>query len=113
MRAACIRCVKHEGVTRFHESGSLVKNHPNAFAHRAEMHRHVRRVGHQIAFRIKDRAGEIEALFNVDRVAGVGQCDTHLLGNRHEQIVENFEQHWVSCGADGVGALSLFGAFKH
>ena len=35
------------------------------------MHRHVRRVGDQVALGVEQRAGEIEPLLDVDRVRGV------------------------------------------
>ena len=111
--AARVRRVEHEGVAGFHLPGTLFENYANAFAHRAEMHRHVRRVRHEIALGIKDRTGEIESLLDVDRIARVRKRHAHLLCNRHEQVVEHFEQYRVGRGADGVSTLSLFGAFKY
>ena len=64
-------------------------------AHRAQVHRHVRRVGDQVAVGVEQRAGEIEPLLDVDRVRGVGERHAHLLGDRHEQVVEHLEQHRV------------------
>ena len=113
VRTARVRCVEHEGVARLHGSSAFLQNHPNAFAHGAQMHRHVRCVGDEVALWIKNRTGEIEALLDVDRVAGVGQRHAHLLGNRHEQIVENFKQHRVGCRANGVSAFGFFRAFEY
>ena len=36
---------------------------------------------------------------------GVLQRDAHLLGDRHEQVVEHFEHHRIGLGADRVRAL--------
>ena len=77
------------------------------------MHRHVRRVGDQISLGVEDRAGEIEAFLDVHRVAGIGKRHAHLLGNRHEQIVEDLKQNRVGCRANGVGAFGLFRTFQH
>ena len=53
------------------------------------------RVGNQIAVGIKQRAAEVEPLLDVHRVAHVLEGDAHLLGNRHEQVVENLQGHRV------------------
>ena len=37
----------------------------------------------------------------------------HLLGNRHEQIVEDFEHHRVGMGADGARASELLHPAQH
>ena len=68
------------------------------------MHRHVRRIGDQPPVAVEDRAGEVEPLLDVDRIGGVLQHHAHLLGDRHEQVVEDLEHHRVGLGADG-GAL--------
>ena len=67
----------------------------HALAHRAQMHRHVRRVRDQVAVGIEQRAGKIEPLLDVDRIRRILQRHAHLLGDRHEQVVEDFEQHRV------------------
>ena len=41
--------------------------------------------------RVEQGAGEIEPLLDVDRGRGVLQRDAHLLGDRHEQVVEHLE----------------------
>ena len=64
------------------------------------MHRHVRRVGDQAAVAVEDRAGEVEPLLDVDRIGGVLQRHAHLLGDRHEEVVEHFEHHRIGVGAD-------------
>ena len=105
VRAAVVRRVQHEHVAGLHRAGAPVDDRAHAFAHRAEMHRHVRRVGDQVALRVEQRAGEIEALLDVDRVRGVRERHAHLLGDRHEQVVEHFEQHGIGVGADRMRAL--------
>ena len=59
--------------------------------HRAQMHRHVRRVGDEAALGVEHRAGEIEPLLDVDGIGGVLQRHAHLLGDRHEEIVEDLQ----------------------
>ncbi len=63
------------------------------------MHRNVRRVGDQRACGVEQRAGEIEPLLDVHRRGRVLQRQPHLLGNRHEEIVEHFEHHRIGLGA--------------
>ncbi len=74
-------------------------HHLDRLAHGAQVHRHVRGVGDQAALGVEDRAGEIEPLLDVDRVRGRLQPHPHLLGDRHEQVVEDLEQHRVGGGA--------------
>ncbi len=50
------------------------------------------------------RAGEIEPLLDVHRIGGVLQRHAHLLGDRHEQIVEDLQHHRVGMRADRVRA---------
>ena len=57
------------------------------------MHRHVRRVGDQVAVGVEQRAGEVQPLLDVHRVGGVLQPQAHLLGDVHEQVVEDLEHH--------------------
>ena len=64
------------------------------------MHRHVRGVGDQHAVGVEQRAGEVEPLLHVDRVGGVLQRDAHLLGDRHEEVVEHLEHDRVGARAD-------------
>ena len=63
--------------------------------------------------RVEDRAGEVEPLLDVDRVRGVGERHAHLLGDRHEQVVEHLEQHRVGGRADRVRALRRLDALEH
>ena len=78
------------------------------------MDRHVRRVGDERAGRVEDGAGEVEPLLDVDRRGGVLQRHAHLLGDRHEEIVEDFEQDRVGLGAERrLPALLLDAAQQH
>ena len=49
--------------------------------------------------RIEQRAGEIEPLADVDRSGAAGERRAHLLGDRHEQAVEDFEPDRIGFGA--------------
>jgi hypothetical protein len=49
---------------------------------------------------VEQRAREVEALLDVDRVGGVLQLQTHLLGDVHEEVVEDLEHHRIDAGAD-------------
>src|ERR1700692_1801980 len=77
-------------------------HHLDRLAHRAEVDRHVRGVGDQAAFTVEHRAGEVEALLDVDRLRGGLQAHAHLLGDRHEQVVEDLQHDRVGSGG-GVG----------
>ena len=72
---------------------------PHRFAHRAQMHRDMRRVGDQPAVGREDRAAEIEPLLHVHAARRVAERDAHLLGDAGELVVEDFEQ-------DGVGGIA-------
>ena len=90
----------HEDVARADVALVLADDGLDRAVHRAEMHRHVRRVGDQRAVGGEHRAGEIEPLLDVDRIGGVLQRHAHLLGDRHEQVVEHFEHDRIGLGAD-------------
>ena len=77
------------------------------------MHRHVRRVGDKRAVVRENGAGKIEPLLDVHRIGGVLQRHAHLLGDRHEEIVEHLQHHRIGVRADGVNALELLGAGEH
>src|SRR5438874_698675 len=64
------------------------------------MHRHMRRIGNELALGIEERTGEIEALLDVDRIGGLLERHAHLLGDRHEQVVEHFEHYRIGIGTD-------------
>ena len=59
------------------------------------------RIGDQVAAGVKERAAEVQPLFDIDRVRGVLQLQAHLLSDVHEQVVENLQQHRVDRGAGG------------
>ena len=68
------------------------------------MDRHVRGVGDEAAVAVEDRAGEVEPLLDVDRVGGVLERHAHLLGDRHEEVVEHLEHDRIGVGADRARA---------
>ncbi len=72
---------------------------PDRIAHRSEMHRNMRRIGDQRAVAIEQRTGKIQPLLDVHRSCGVLQRNSHLLGNRHEGVVENFELNRIDRAA--------------
>jgi hypothetical protein len=82
----------------------------NGTVHGAEMHGHVRRVGDQGTVMREHRAGKVQPLLDIHRVGGVLQRYAHLLGDRHEQIVENLQHDRVGMRADRMGALEFFRA---
>ena len=100
MRAAVVGRVQHVDVARLHLPGVLADHGLDRLAHRAQVHRHVRRIGDQVALGVEQRAGEIEPLLDVHRVRGVLQPQAHLLGDRHEEVVEDLQHHRVDRGAD-------------
>ncbi len=65
------------------------------------MYRHMGGIGDQVARGIEYGAGEIQTLLDIDRIGRVLQRVTHLFGNRHEQIVEDFQHHRVAGRANG------------
>jgi hypothetical protein len=74
------------------------------------MHRHVGGVGDQRAVGGEHRAGEVEPLLDVDRIGGVLQRHPHLLGDRHEQVVEHFQHDRIGLGPDRALPLEGNGA---
>ena len=100
MRAATIGIIEHEDIARCDCSGVIRNDCLHARAHRTQMNRHVWRIGNQGAACIEDRAGKIEPLLDVHRMGGVLQAIAHLLGNRHEEIAEDFEHHRIGVSAD-------------
>ena len=95
MRAAVVGVVERVDMTGLNGGGVLANHGLDALAHRAQMHRHVRRVGNQVALGVKQRAAKVKPLLDVDRVGSVLQLQAHLLGNVHEEVVEHFQQHRV------------------
>ena len=96
MRAAVVRRVQHEHVARPHRArrgGRMISCTDSPIEPRC--------TGMCGAFAIRlpcgveQRAGEVEALLDVDRRRGVRERHAHLLGDRHEQVVEDLEQHRI------------------
>ena len=102
--AAVIGVVEGDDVAWLQGASPQPQHGLHAFAHRAEMDRDMRGVGHQTALGVEYRAGKIQPLFDVDAERGVLQHGAHLLGDVHEQIVEQFEQHRVGLRAAGGDA---------
>ena len=71
------------------------------------------RVRDQAAPGVEQRTREVEPLLDVDRGRRVGERDAHLFGDRHEQVVEDLEQHRVRRCADRVRARQFLHAFEH
>ena len=72
----------------------------------------MRRVGDQLALGVKHRAGEVEPLLDVDGLRRVAQRLAHLLGDRHVEVVEHFQQDGI-CGLAEHLALARRRAAKH
>ena len=53
------------------------------------------RVRDEISAVIEHSAREIQTLFHIDRVTRILQRVSHLFGHRHEQFVENLEDHRI------------------
>ena len=104
VRAAVVGRVQREHVARVNVAGVEANDRLDRAVHRAEMHRHMRRVGDQPPVAIEDRAGEVEPLLDVHRIGGVLQRHAHLLGDRHEEVVEDLQHHRVGLRAER-GAL--------
>ena len=50
---------------------------------------------------VENRTRKVEPLLDVHRIGRVLQGDAHLLGDRHEEIVEDLQHHRIDRGADG------------
>ena len=104
-----VRVVQHVHIAGLHAARVARDHGLDALAHRAQVHRHVRRVGDQVAFGVEQRAAEVQPLLDVDRVRGVLQLQPHLLGDVHEQVVEHLQQHRV----DGCARCKLNSARRN
>ena len=105
--AAIIGCVEHIDIARLHGAVIEFDDGFHRTVHGAKMHRHVRGIGDQLAFGVKHGAGEIQPLLDVHGIGGVLQRYAHLLGDRHEQVVEHFKQNRISIGAGSDHCLAL------
>ncbi len=63
------------------------------------MHRHMRRVGDEVPICIEHGAGEIQPLLDVHGRGGHLQRLSHVLGDGHEEVVEDLDQHGIARGA--------------
>ena len=113
VRAAVVRVVERVDVARLHPAGVACHHRLDRLAHRAQVHRHVGRVGDEVAAGVEQRAREVEALLDVDRVRGVLQLQAHLLGDVHERVVEHLQHHRIDAGADGHAARARRDALQH
>ncbi len=104
MGAAVVRVVDGVRVTRPHAGAAPADDLLDAGAHRSQVDGDVRGVGDEVAVRVEERAGEVEAFLDVDGLGGGLQSGAHLFGDRHEEVVEDFEEYGVGRRA-GVGTL--------
>ena len=102
VRATVVRIVQHIHITPLHPAGVLTHHGLDALPHRAKMHRHMRRIGDEVALSVEQCATEIQALLDVHRVGRIGEPQPHLFGNRHEQVVEYFQHDRIGFRADCV-----------
>ena len=110
MRAAVVGVVEHVHIARLH-GGSVFTHHGfDTFAHRAQVHGHVRCIGNEVTGSVKQSAAKVQALFDVHRVSRVLQLQAHLLGNVHKQVVKHLQQHGVYGGAHRELDCTLLGA---
>ena len=111
--AAVVRVVQRKHVAGLHTARVLADHGLDTFAHAAQVHRHVGCVGDEVALGVEQCAAEVQPLLDVDRVGGVLQLQTHLLGDVHEQVVEHLQQHRVGRGACGIGDVAGAAALQH
>ena len=105
MRAAAIGIVQDIGIPAPDAAPvpslpARIDDSSDALAHRPEVHRNVRSVCDKSALVVKNRAGEVEPFLDVDAGGGGLKSDAHLLGNGHEEVVEDFEPHRINLGPD-------------
>ena len=112
VRAAVVRVVERVHVAALHRAGVARDHGLDRLAHRAEVHRHVRRVGDQVAVGVEEGAREVEPLLDVHRVGRVLQLQAHLLGDVHEEVVEDLEQDRIDRRADRAPRLARHRALE-
>ena len=100
MGAAVIRIVDGVHVARLDRPAPAPHDLLHARAHRAEMDGDVGGVGDQVAGGIEHRAREVEPFTDVHRLRGRLQRRAHLLGGRHEEVVEDLQHHGVRVRPD-------------
>ena len=89
VRAAPVRVVEHHHVAGPHVD--LVDGGPHGERHRAEVHRDVIGLCDGLAARVVDGARVVAPLLDVGREPRSAERDPHLLGDRHEQVLEHLE----------------------
>ena len=99
MGTAVVRVVDRIHLTRPHCADPAADDFPDGGAHRAEMYRNVRCIGNQVAVRIEQRTREVQPLTDIHRLGSRLQPEAHLLGDRHEQVVEDLQEHGIGLGA--------------
>ena len=104
MRAAAVGIVQHDAVAGLQTTGIETQHRAHGLAHGTQVHGHVRRIGDEIAWRVDERAGEVEPLLDVHRVSGVLERRAHLLGDRHEEVVEDLEHDRIGFRAELLAA---------
>ena len=66
MRAAVVGVVEHINIARVH-GGCVFPHHGlDALAHGTQMHRHVRRIGNQVASSVEQGAAKVQPFLDVD-----------------------------------------------
>ena len=96
--ATVVRVVDGDGLAGAERAPAPPQHLLHGCAHRAEVHRHVRGVGDEVAGGVEEGAGEVEALLDVDGLGGRLEARAHLLGHGHEQVVEDLEHHRIRGG---------------
>ena len=91
MRSTVVGRVDQVRVARTQVPAVGLHHRRDARAHRAQVHRHVRRVGNQLRLRVEDCTGEVEPLLDVYRAGGLLKHDAHLFGDMHEEPVHHLE----------------------
>ena len=107
VRAAIVGCIQRKHVAGTDVALVEADDGFHGAVHGPQMHRHVRRIGDKRAGTVEDGAGKIQPLLDVDRIGGVLERHAHLLGNRHEQIVEDLQHHRIGFSSKGRLALLL------
>ncbi len=103
MRAAGIRRVEQVGVAGAQSVAVAREHRLHGGAHGAQVHGQVRRVGHQAALAVEHGATEVQTLLDVHRAGGVLQGGAHLLGDGHEEVVEDLQEQRGASGEVGRG----------
>ena len=112
MRAAIIRRVDEEHIARL-DVAVFADGGGDGCIHGTQMHRHMRRIGDEIACRVENCAGKVETFLDVHRIGGVLKRHAHLLGYGHEEIVENLQHDRIGFGADGRAGGQRLDARQH